>query len=134
MSWDSYCDSVISVAGGDCDSVAIIGVEGSIWTSVDGSNNKTLVLSPAEAKKLAEGFDEGSSEFASNGVRINGIKYQFLRKDENVVHAKKKDQGCITMQKSAQAIVIGHTAEGKQAGNTNKGVGHVSDYLSSMGY
>lgn len=30
------------------------------------------------------------------------------------------------------AIVIGHTAEGKQQGNTNKAVAVIAEYLESM--
>ena len=37
----------------------------------------------------------------AGGVHIGGIKYQFLREeDKNIVYAKKKDSGAITMQAS----------------------------------
>ncbi|MFM6308267.1 MAG: profilin family protein, partial [Dolichospermum sp.] len=47
--------------------------------------------------------------------------------------AKRKGHGAITIQKSKSAVVIGHTAEGCQQGNTNKAVGVIADYLESVG-
>ena len=46
---------------------------------------------------------------------------------------KKKDHGAISIQSSKTAIVIGHTAEGCQQGNVNKGVGVIAEYLESLG-
>ena len=37
------------------------------------------------------------------------------------------------MQASKTAIVIAHTPEGCQQGNTNKGVGVIAEYLESLG-
>ena len=69
----------------------------------------------------------------SNGIRAEGEKYQFLREEDGkVVYGKKKGQGSITLQASKTAIVIGHTTEGCQQGNTNKGVGVIAEYLESM--
>ena len=46
---------------------------------------------------------------------------------------KKKDFGAITLQASKTAIVIGHTTEGCQQGNTNKAVAVIADYLEGLG-
>lgn len=68
-----------------------------------------------------------------NGIRAEEIKYQFLREEDGkVVMGKKKDQGSLTLQSSKTAIVIGHTTEGMQQGNVNKGVAVIADYLESM--
>jgi len=48
------------------------------------------------------------------------------------VLGKLKDNGAITIQKSETAVVIGHTAEGKQQGETNTGVKAIVDYLKGM--
>ena len=70
----------------------------------------------------------------SSGVHAEGEKYQFLREEDGkVVFAKKKDHGAVTLQASKTAIVIGHTAEGCQQGNTNKGVAVIAEYLESLG-
>ena len=69
----------------------------------------------------------------TNGVRAEGVKYQFLREeDSKVVYAKKKGNGAITLQVSNTAIVIAHCPEGSQQGNLNKGVGVIAEYLESM--
>ena len=72
--------------------------------------------------------------FQASGIWAEGVKYQFLREEEGkLALGKKKEQGAITIQASKTAIVIAHTSEGCQQGNTNKGVGVIADYLESMG-
>jgi profilin len=69
----------------------------------------------------------------ASGIVAEGIKYQFLRvEDEKIVFGKKKDNGAITLQASKTAIVIGHCKEGCQQGNVNKGVGVIAEYLESL--
>ena len=69
----------------------------------------------------------------TEGVYAEGTRYQFLTEiDGKIVYAKKKACGAITIQASKTAIVIGHTAEGCQQGNTNKGVAVIAEYLESM--
>ena len=69
-----------------------------------------------------------------NGVRAEGVKYQFLRvEDDKTVMAKKKGNGALTLQASKTAIVIGHCPEGSQAGNCNKAVAVIAEYLESLG-
>ena len=73
------------------------------------------------------------STFMTSGVRIEGLKYQFLRvEDDKIVYAKKRGEGAVTLQASKTAIVIAHCPEGSQQGNTNKGVGVIAEYLESM--
>lgn len=69
-----------------------------------------------------------------NGIRAEDISYLFLREDDDgkVVLGKCKGRGAITMRASKTAIVIAHTREGGQQGNTNKGVGVIADYLESV--
>ena len=70
----------------------------------------------------------------ASGIHAEGVKYQFLRVEEDkLVLGKKKDNGAITLQCSKTAIVIAHTSEGAQQGNTNKGVGVIAEYLESLG-
>ena len=70
----------------------------------------------------------------AGGIHAEGTKYQFLRvEDEKLVLGKRKECGAITMQASKTAIVIAHTAEGCQQGNSNKGVAVIADYLESLG-
>ncbi len=69
----------------------------------------------------------------ANGVFAEGKRYQFLRQDGRVAFAKAKGIGALTIQKSKSAVIIGHTKEGSQQGNTNKAVAIIADYLESVG-
>lgn len=70
----------------------------------------------------------------AGGIFVEGIKYQFLRvEDDKIVFGKKKEHGAITIQASKTAIVIAHTIEGCQQGNSNKGVAVIAEYLESLG-
>ena len=93
-----------------------------------------IQLSPTEAAAIARCFkSKDFSAFMTSGVRVEETKYQFLREEEGkVVNAKKKGSGALTLQSSKTAIVIGHCPEGGQAGNCNKAVGVIADYLESM--
>lgn len=69
----------------------------------------------------------------TSGVRAEGVKYQFLREeDQKIVMAKKKGEGALTLQSSKTAIVVGHCPEGCQAGNCNKAVAVIAEYLEGM--
>lgn len=72
--------------------------------------------------------------FQASGIWAEGVKYQFLREEDGkLVLGKKKEHGAITIQASKTAIVIAHTSEGCQQGNTNKGVAVIAEYLESLG-
>jgi len=132
MSWDSYIDNLIGQCTGACDSACIIGQDGSLWTT--SANPKNLNLTAGEAATIAKAIkDDNPSTFQTSGIVIGGVKYQYLRNLDNVYLGKKKDLGAITLHKSKTAIVIGHTSEGQQQGNTNKGVGVIAEYLESLG-
>lgn len=138
MSWDSYLDNLVwqsndSSGMAHCDRAAIISLDGgSSWTT--SIHPHSIQLKPAEGEKIAQMMKSGDfSSAQANGIVLEGVKYQFLREDDNVVLAKKKDYGAITIQKSKSAVVIGHTREGGQQGNTNKAVSVIADYLESVG-
>jgi len=132
MSWNSYIDNLIGHCSGACDSACIIGQDGSKWT--EDTYPTAFKISSSEAATIAKAIKDNSpGTFQASGIVINGIKYQYLRSDESIYYGKKKDNGAITLQKSKTAIVIGHTKEGGQQGNTNKGVGVIADYLESLG-
>lgn len=138
MSWDSYLDNLVaqsndSTGKAHCDKAAIISLDGGAsWTSPNHPHG--IQLTPAEGQKIAQMMKSGDfSSAQANGIVLEGVKYQFLREDGKVAFAKKKDFGAITIQKSKSAVVIGHTSEGSQQGNTNKAVGVIADYLESVG-
>ena len=138
MSWDGYIDNLIAQtkdASGQAhaDKASIIGKDGSKWTT-DGHAN-AFKLAAEEAATIGKAFQsEDFAPFMSGGVRAEGTKYQFLRVEDNkLVLAKCKGLGAVTLQASKTAVVIGHTAEGSQQGNVNKGVSVIAEYLESLG-
>ncbi|XP_046854537.1 profilin-like [Xenia sp. Carnegie-2017] len=139
MSWDSYIDNLIAQtkdASGTAhaDKACIIGLDGgAAWTTAGHAN--ALKLQGSEGANIAKAFKaKDFTSFQAGGVWAEGVKYQFLREEDGkLVAAKKKDQGALTLQASKTAIVIGHTAEGCQQGNTNKGVAVIAEYLESLG-
>ena len=117
---------------GHTDKAAIIGLDGSKWTT--NQHIQSLKISLSEAAVIGKAFkDKDFTIFQAEGVWIEGVKYQFLRGDDNFALAKKKDNGAITMQKSKTAVVIGHTKEGGSIGTTNKAVAVIAEYLESLG-
>lgn len=138
MSWDSYIDNLISQtkdsAGiAHCDKACIIGMDGSSWTTASHAN--ALKLQPAEAAAIGKCFKaKDFTSFMASGVYAEGEKYQFLREEDGkMVYAKKKEIGALSIGSSKTAIVVGHTPEGSQQGNTNKGVTVIAEYLESLG-
>jgi len=45
---------------------------------------------------------------------------------------KKKGEGSISIRKTNKAIIIAFCPEGKQAGNANKGIHMIGDYLETQ--
>jgi profilin len=137
-SWDSYIDGLLaqsndSTGKAHCDKAAIISLDdGTSWTSPN--HPCAIQLSTTEGATVAKMMKSGDFTSAqANGIVLEGIKYQFLREDGKVAFAKKAYHGAITIQKTKTAVVIGHTPEGSQQGNTNKAVGVIAEYLESVG-
>jgi len=139
MSWDSYIDNLVAQSKDaegteHTDKACIIGLDGGApWTTAEHAN--AFKLQGTESVAIAQAFkNKDFSPLMCGGIHAEGVKYQFLREEENkIVLAKKKDHGAVTLQCSKTAIVIGHTKEGCQQGNTNKAVGVIADYLESLG-
>ncbi|XP_075252544.1 profilin-like [Convolutriloba macropyga] len=138
MSWDGYVDSILgsaNVGGGtNTDKAAIIGQDGSIWTSAYGG--KGMSIGATEAATLAAAIkSKDFTPLQAGGIMLEGTKYQFLREEDGkVVQGKKKEHGAVTCVASKSAIVIAHTAEGQQAGLSTKAAASIAEYLESLGY
>lgn len=138
MSWDSYIDNLIaqtkdSSGTAHADAACIIGIDGgALWTTT--SHPNALKILPQESVNIAGCFKlKDFTKFMAGGILVEGVKYQFLREeDQKIVFGKKKGSGAITLQASKTAIVIAHCQEGCQQGNVNKGVGVIAEYLESM--
>lgn len=136
MSWDGYIDNLIaqsadSSGASHVDRACIIGLDGSSWTTA--AHGCSFKLSPVEVANISKTFKSGDfTSFQANGVHCEGVKYQFLRNNEGLVMVKKKDNGAVTLAASKTAVVLAHTREGGQQGNSNKAVGVIVEYLKSL--
>ena len=61
-----------------------------------------MKIDQSEAATVAAAFKSKKFDvFMTSGIRICGVKYQFLREeDSKIVLGKKKDEGGITLQSS----------------------------------
>jgi len=138
MSWDSYIDNLVahsqdSTGLAHTDRACIIGLDGgAAWTTH--GHPAAFKLTPQESATIARCFKSNDfTTFQANGVYCENVKYQFLRTDtDGMVLAKRKDCGAVSMGASKTAIVIAHTKEGQQQGNSNKAVMVIVDYLKGM--
>lgn len=139
MSWDSYIENLIAQTKDSkgqvhADKACIIGLDGGAsWTTAGHAN--ALKLQGNEGPTIAKALkSKDFTPLQASGIYAEGVKYQFLREEDGkLVLGKKKEQGAITIQSSKTAVVIGHTIEGCQQGNTNKGVAVIADYLEGLG-
>jgi len=132
MSWDSYCTTTLEYCAGHADQVAVLGLaDGKVWATngLNISNEEGAVI----AKAIADD-DKAVAAFASNGIHVGGVKFNFLRNIDNSFVGKRKDNGSITVQKTKQTIVIAHTKEGSQVGTTNTGLSRICNYLETSNY
>ncbi|KAL9952943.1 hypothetical protein ACROYT_G040276 [Oculina patagonica] len=136
--WDSYIDNLIAQskdASGQAhaNKACIIALDGGAkWTTNE--HPCALKLTPHEAETIAKCFKEKDfTPFMTDGVHVEEIYHTFLRElDGKIVYAKRQFYG-VSLQASKTAIVVGHTAEGMQQGNTNKAVAAIAEYLESLG-
>lgn len=133
MSWNSYIDNVIAHGAGNIDKACIIGQNGSLWT--DHTHAAGIKLSAAEALAIGTAFaNNDCSPLQAGGVLCEGVKYNFLRGDDEMIAAKQKDQGSLVCCSSSTAVVVVHVKEGGQAGAATNAAAKIADYLKSLNY
>ena len=138
MSWDSYIDNLIAQskdASGNAhaDRACIIGLDGGAkWTS--DQHPCALKLTQNEANIIVKCFKEKDfTTFMVDQLYTEEHPYTFLREiDSKIVFGKTKCYGAVTLEASRKAVVIAHTANGMQQGNTNKAVGVIVKHLESL--
>ncbi|CAG8492266.1 389_t:CDS:2, partial [Scutellospora calospora] len=127
MSWQAYVDDNL-VGTGKIAHAAIYGHDGTLWAASKGFNP-----SHEEIKTIIESFSD-AQKIQANGIHCNGVKYVFLNSDELTVRGKKGAADGIVAEKTNQAVIIGIYAEGTMAGQANKVVGDLADYLRGLNY
>eukprot|EP00571_Detonula_confervacea_P010358 CAMPEP_0172301490 /NCGR_PEP_ID=MMETSP1058-20130122/3376_1 /TAXON_ID=83371 /ORGANISM="Detonula confervacea, Strain CCMP 353" /LENGTH=134 /DNA_ID=CAMNT_0013011631 /DNA_START=78 /DNA_END=482 /DNA_ORIENTATION=- len=133
MSWNNYIDRIIS---SKCDKAAIIGIDGSLWTTNNHPNNWNITASEASVIGKAVS-DPNLTVFQQSGIIVDGVKYECLRaelnSDNKMVLGKKKDDGFISIQITKTAVIIAHTKEGESHGDTAVAVEQIASYLGQSG-
>ena len=134
IGWDGYIDAIINYSDDSADKACIIGLDSGVkWTTDQHPN--ALKLTRNEAETISTRFKRNDfTQFTNEGVYAEGVRYLFLRADENVVTAKKAGYGALNLRASKKAIVIAHTAEGKSQEKTNRAVEELVRYLEGEGY
>ncbi|OZJ02354.1 hypothetical protein BZG36_04377 [Bifiguratus adelaidae] len=130
MSWQQYVDSNL-VGTGKVTQAAIYGAQGGLWAASSGFQASHR-LQPNEVQAITKAFSD-PSDIRANGLHVNNVKYFTLRADDRVIYGKKNATG-VVLAKTTQAILIGVYGEGQQAGDANKVVEGLADYLISVGY
>ncbi|KNG81395.1 hypothetical protein ANOM_009902 [Aspergillus nomiae NRRL 13137] len=127
MSWQNYVDTSL-VGTGHVDKAAIIsGTGDSTWASSPGFS-----LTTDEFGSFIAGFSDASS-LHSNGVFIDGQKYQVVTANANTIYGKNGTEG-VYAYKTKQAVVVAHSPDGvvhKTAADTVQALG---EYLTGLGY
>mmetsp|Transcript_59758 Transcript_59758/g.90091 ORF Transcript_59758/g.90091 Transcript_59758/m.90091 type:complete len:127 (-) Transcript_59758:90-470(-) len=121
MSWQSYVDDSL-VGTGEVRRACLLGLDGSVWAksadfNIDG--NESVAIATAAANP---------SSVMGSSLQLAGQKFMVLRTDDNVIYCRKNQDGlCIC--KTNQAVVVGWYDEKQSAGNCNKVVEGLADYL-----
>lgn len=141
MSWNAYVDNLI-VQSRDpsgvahVDRAAIVGMDGSVWTSTGADAPPNLLqLSAAEAGAIVGAFSACDFEpMRANGVHVAGVVYAFDHAAGcDSVRAHAAGLGEVSLASSKRAVVVAHAPEGAVLLNVEKGVTAISEDLESMG-
>ncbi|KAI8592441.1 profilin, required for normal timing of actin polymerization in response to thermal stress [Geranomyces variabilis] len=126
MSWQAYVDSNL-LGTGKIAKAAIFGLDGSLWAT-----SSNLSVQAPEISALSKGFTDPSGLRAS-GIYIAGTKYFTLRADDKAIYGKQGQNG-LCAAKTKQAIIVGIYESPVQAGDANKVVEGLADYLIGVNY
>ncbi|KAG2179163.1 hypothetical protein INT43_002013 [Umbelopsis isabellina] len=126
MSWQAYVDTNL-LGSGQITQAGIYGAQGGQWAASNG-----FQVTPTELQAIQQGFSD-SSNLQANGVRINNVKYMFLRSDDRSIYGKKGNDGVVIV-KTVQAILVGVYDDKVTPGNATKVVEGLADYLISVNY
>ena len=137
MSWDDYIDNLVTrttdTSGkAHTDKACIIGLDdGNVWTTA--THPLALNISKYEAQTIAECFrSKDFSPVMIAGIHVDDIYYIFIKEENGrIAYARTKLRG-ITMQATKSAVIVAHTPEGSQQGNTNVAVAEIAEYLEGL--
>eukprot|EP00800_Vazella_pourtalesii_P007005 TRINITY_DN1922_c0_g1_i1.p1 TRINITY_DN1922_c0_g1~~TRINITY_DN1922_c0_g1_i1.p1 ORF type:complete len:138 (-),score=29.07 TRINITY_DN1922_c0_g1_i1:136-549(-) len=128
--WDTYIkNNLVNLSDGHVDSAAVIGVEDSIRWTTDRQGH-CLKLTSTEISNIVNALKSGNmSSFYASGLHVGEMKFNFLRGDERMMMAKKKEHGGLYIQRTKRTIIVAHYPEGKQPGTCNQAAGKLCDWM-----
>ncbi|CAO3690231.1 unnamed protein product [Umbelopsis ramanniana] len=126
MSWQAYVDNNL-IGSGQITQAGIYGIQGGQWAASPSFN-----VTASELQFINQGFGD-PAVLQANGLRVNGVKYLFLRSDDRSIYGKKGNDGVVIV-KTTQAVLIGLYDDKVTPGNATKVVEGLADYLISVNY
>jgi hypothetical protein len=136
MGWDEY----VTGPGGliaQYNKIACGGIFGTNGSTFAQSGMDHAQAQYTEIIDLANLFENPTPGF-EKGFKLNGYDFALVRiQDKQILHGKGKVEGALyplTVQKTAQALVVAIGATDAQAGQISLSVGKIADYLETAGY
>ena len=125
MSWQEYVDKNLVVPGKV--------LKGAIY-SLGGDNmgqSKDFKITDSEAAALIKGFSDANA-VRSVSPKVEGKKFIVVKVDERSLYAKEGTNGLCCV-KTNSVVLIGYYDKTIQAGDANKSVEALADYLIDQG-
>jgi len=125
MAWQQYVDKLTSEG---CANAGIYDLQGNPWAYSEG-----FAAQIEEVKTVADAMKEGAANvLGPNGAKIAGVKYKFIKADENTAYVKLESCG-VVFAKCNTCILVGRHDDKIQGNQANVVVGNLRDYLADNG-
>jgi len=126
MSWQAYVDDNL-LASGCVTAAGIYDLQGNPWAYSAG-----FAAQVAEVGAVAGAMASNATTLAGTGVVVAGVKYMFVRGDENEVYGKKGQEG-VVFCKCNTCILVAYHNDKIQPGQCSSAVGKLCDFLKESG-
>mmetsp|Transcript_7229 Transcript_7229/g.23859 ORF Transcript_7229/g.23859 Transcript_7229/m.23859 type:complete len:128 (-) Transcript_7229:74-457(-) len=125
MSWQAYVDDNL-LASGMVTSAGIYDLQGNPWAYSAG-----FAAQVAEVAAVSAHF-AAPSGLAATGATIAGVKYMFVRGEENAeIYVKKGAEG-VVFYRCNTCIIVGHHSDKIQPGQCSSTVAKLGDFLKEQ--
>jgi len=126
MSWQAYIDTNL-VGAGVVTAAGIYDLQGNPWAYSGG-----FAAQVAEVAAVSAHF-AAPSGLAATGAVIAGIKYMFVRGEENAeIYAKKGNEG-VYFYRCNTCIIVAYHNDKIQPGACSAGTAKLGDFLKEQG-
>mmetsp|Transcript_15549 Transcript_15549/g.50180 ORF Transcript_15549/g.50180 Transcript_15549/m.50180 type:complete len:128 (-) Transcript_15549:73-456(-) len=126
MSWQTYVDTNL-VGTGMVTSAGIYDLQGNPWAYSEG-----FAAQVAEVAAVSGHF-AAPSGLAATGATVAGVKYMFVRGEENAeIYVKKGAEG-VVFYRCNTCIIVGYHNDKIQPGQCSTTVAKLGDFLKESG-